>query len=199
AGLAPGVGCGPWPGQAEPPAKVHTVGFLAPYGAALRDSPSEPALSDALAELGFVAGQNLRIESRFAEYQPARLPVLAAELVNLPVEVLVASGTAVTVARDATSTIPIVMINQPNPVQAGLIASLARPGGNLTGPTLGEQLELNGKRLQLLKETLPELSSVAVLGYPDLPGDAELWRGDVGQTLGLRLIAMRVARSDDLE
>ena len=128
------------------------------------DSARTEALRQGLRELGYVEGKNIVIEWRFAEGKLDRLPALAAELVRLRVEVIVTAGPLPTrVAKEATTTIPIVMTNDPDPVANGFVASLARPGRNVTGlATLAP--ELSGKRLELLKEIVPKLSRVAVLG-----------------------------------
>jgi putative ABC transport system substrate-binding protein len=125
----------------------------------------------ALRDLGYVEGQNIAIDYRYAEGQNSRLPALAAELVRLKVDIIVAAGgdPGIQAATNATKTIPIVMVNSPNdPVEAGLVESLARPGGNVTGLTLLVR-ELSGKRLELLKEAVPKVAHVAVLYDPTIP------------------------------
>jgi putative tryptophan/tyrosine transport system substrate-binding protein len=159
--------------EAQPPAKIHRIGLLG------GSSPTSPEAShlwgaffQGLRDLGYVEGQNVLIEGRWYGDRSERLPALAAELVRLPVDVIVA-GTAPSpeAAKRATSTIPIVMANHSDPVASGLVASLARPGGNVTGlSSVGP--ELSGKQLQLLKETLPSLSRVAVLTNPTIPSQA---------------------------
>jgi putative ABC transport system substrate-binding protein len=156
--------------EAQPPAKVHRIGLL---GGSPPNSPEASHLWGAffqgLRDLGYVEGQNVVIEGRWYGDRSERLPALAAELVRLPVDVIVA-GTAPSpeAAKRATSTIPIVMTGHPDPVANGLVASLARPGGNVTGlSSVGP--ERMGKQLQLLKETLPSLSRVAVLSNPTIP------------------------------
>jgi putative tryptophan/tyrosine transport system substrate-binding protein len=131
------------------------------------------AFRQGLRELGYVEGKNIVIEWRYAEGKADRLPGLAAELVRLKVDIIVTTGPGPTrSAKTATSTIPIVMTNDPDPVGDGLIASLARPGGNITGlSTLAP--EISGKRLELLKETVPKLSRVAVFGSSTIPGYAQ--------------------------
>lgn len=155
----------PLPADAQQPAKVPRIGIL------LAGSPPTPparlppleAFLQGLRDLGYVEGRNIAIEYRWAEGKLDPLSDLAAELVRLKVEVIVTSSTpAVQAAKKATSTIPIVMAAVGDPVVTGLVASLARPGGNITGLTLLAP-ELAGKRLELLKETLPTLSRVAVL------------------------------------
>ena len=149
---------------AAPPAEnVVRVGMLATVFP--RTAPWFVAFVHRLEELGYVEGQNLRIEFRNAEGKPERLPALAAELVRLPVDVLLAAGPefVLQAARNTTRTIPIVMVAiDYDPIALGYIAGLPRPGGNITGLFL-QQLELTGKRLQLLKDAMPQLTRVAVL------------------------------------
>jgi putative ABC transport system substrate-binding protein len=129
--------------------------------------PGSEAIRLALRELGYTEGQNIATEYRYAEGKPDRQPALAAELVGLNVDIIVAAGGGIIqAAKNATKTIPIVMAGSPNdPVEAGLIESLARPGGNVTGLTTLNR-ELGGKRLELLKEAVPKLARVAVLYEP---------------------------------
>jgi putative ABC transport system substrate-binding protein len=130
-------------------------------------------LRQGLRELGYVEGKNIVIERRFAEGKLDRLPTLAADLARLKVDVIVTAGPLPTrAAKEATSTIPIVMAQDPDPVGNGFVASLARPGGNITGlATLFP--EMSGKRLELLKEIIPDLSRVAVFGTSTYPGNAQ--------------------------
>ena len=129
-----------------------------------------------LRELGYVEGKNIVIEWRWAEGKPDRLPDLAAELVRLKVDIIVSAGPAVTPRlKEATKTIPIVMAQDNDPIGNGFVSSLARPAGNITGlATLAP--ELSGKQLELLKEIIPRLSRVAVLGSPTEPGNAQTLR-----------------------
>src|SRR5262245_28241812 len=160
------------PAQAQQPQKVPRIGFLnAPPTASI---PARiEAFRQGLSELGYVEGKNIVIEYRSAEGKAERVPDLAAELVRLKVDIIVSSGpTSTHQAKKATSTIPIVMAFDDDPVGSGLVASLARPGGNITGlSTLSP--ELTGKQLELLKETIPRLSRVAVLGTSTRPGTAQ--------------------------
>jgi putative tryptophan/tyrosine transport system substrate-binding protein len=151
------------PAYAQQPKKVPRIGFLSSLSPAVVSDRLE-AFRQGLRELGYVEGKNIVIEWRFAEGKLDRLPTLAAELVGLKVDVIVTSGLGSTrPANEATNTIPIVMTNDPDPVRDGFVASLARPGRNITGlSTLSA--ELSGKRLELLKEVLPKASRVAVLG-----------------------------------
>jgi putative ABC transport system substrate-binding protein len=148
-------------------AKMHRIGFLGPTSAAAIPSWLE-ALRAGLRELGYVEGKNLVIEFRWAEGKYDRLPELATELVRLNVELIVTYSTpAVRALKQATTTIPIVMLAG-DPVAAGLVASLARPGGNIIGVTFF-QAELVAKRLELLKEAIPRVAQVAYLMNPDNP------------------------------
>ena len=134
------------------------------------------AFRQGLRELGYVEGKNILIEYRYAEGKPDRARALAAELVRLKVDVIVTAGSGATrAAKEATATIPIVMAQDPDPVGNGFVASLARPGGNITGlSNLGP--ELSGKRLELLKEVIPRLTRVAVFGTSTFPGNAQILR-----------------------
>ncbi len=156
--LVLGLLAAPLLADAQEPGKVYRIGVLG-------DAPSSfwEVFRQGLQKIGYVEGKNLVIEYRWGQGKYERLPDLAVELVRLKVDIIVASGfTAIRSAKQATSTIPIVMVIGSNPVARGLIVSLARPGGNLTG-VASIVVELNAKRLQLLKETFPEVSLVAVL------------------------------------
>jgi putative tryptophan/tyrosine transport system substrate-binding protein len=153
------------PAESQQPAKIVRIGFL--------DSSTQSgiavlveALRQELGKLGWTEGKNVIIEFRFAEQKPDRLPELAAELVRLNVDVIVApAGPSVLAAKEATKTIPIVMTNPADPVGEGMVANLARPGGNVTGlSSLG--VELNTKRLEILKDTIPKLGQVGLLRPP---------------------------------
>ena len=161
--------------EAQQPAKVPRIGFLTVASASAIAARHE-AFRQGLRELGYVEGKNIIIEYRHAEGKPDRLPAVAAELVRLKVDVIVTTGPSGTrAAKEATVTIPIVMTNDNDPVGNGFVASLARPGGNITGlATLSP--ELSGKRLELLKEIVPRLSRVAVLGTSTVPGYAQALR-----------------------
>jgi putative ABC transport system substrate-binding protein len=151
---------------AEKPTRLPRIGYLrgGSTADAIRDGE---ALRQGLRDFGYIEGQNLMIETRVAEGHYDRLPDLAAELVRLSVDVIVAGGTvAITAARNATSTIPIVMAVSSDPVGAGLVASLARPGGNVTGVSLASGDQFAGKWVELLKEAVPQVSRVAVLWDP---------------------------------
>ena len=143
--------------HAQQPKKIPRIGYLAPFDSA-RESARAEAIRLALRERGYIEGHNIAIEYRYAAGKRDRLPELAAELVRLNVDIIVAAGGTVTVraAKNATKTIPIVMMGGGgDPVRAGLIDSLAHPGGNVTGITNLQSGELGGKRLELLKEAVP--------------------------------------------
>jgi len=151
-----------------------------------------------LRELGYVEGKNIAIEYRSAEGKLDRLPAVADELVRLKVDVLLTSSTSGALAlKNATRTIPIVFYSAGDPVAAGLIDSLARPGGNITGFT-DISAALAGKRLELLKETIPKLSRVGVLWNPRDPGPAQQWKESQvpARELGLQLHSMEVSSAD---
>src|SRR4029453_8872608 len=155
---------------AQQPKKVSRLGYLSNADAAT-DSDRAGGIRLALRELGYIEGQNIAIEYRFAEGKVDRAPELAAELVRLKVDIIVvASGDqGIRAAKNATRTIPIVMMGQgSDPVRAGLVESLARPGGNVPGFT-NLSPELGGKRLELLKEAVPKIARVAVLHDPATP------------------------------
>ena len=162
----------PLAADAQQAGKVPRIGFLG------STSPSDmsahlDAFRQGLRELGWVEGQNIVIDYRYAEGRFDRLPDLAAELVRLKVDIIVAQGTAAaTAAKNATETIPVVMISGGDPVGIGLIASLARPGGNVTGSSFSVGLEIVGKGLELLKETVPKVRRVAILSNPANPAHA---------------------------
>ena len=151
------------PAEAQQLKKVHRIGYLLPGNPTSESSDSE-AIRLALRELGYIEGQNIALEYRHAEGKRDRFPDLAAELVRLKVDIIVVAGgnTPVRAVKNATKTIPIVMAGGSDPVEAGLVESLARPGGNVTGLT-NLARELGGKRLELFKESIPKLARVAVL------------------------------------
>ena len=172
--------------EAQQPKKIPRIGFLGATSASA-NSARLKAFEQGLRELGYVEGKNIVIEYRYADGRPDRLPTLAAELVGLNVNVIVSGGAAATApAKHATATIPIIMTGDNDPVQAGFVATLARPGGNVTGlSTLTN--ELSGKRLELLKEIVPRLSRVAVMGVPDTPGNMQALKETELAATALRL------------
>ncbi len=159
--------------KAQQPTKIPRIGFL---GDISTQSSRLKAFRQGLRELGYVEGKNIIIEWRHHEGKVDRLPALAAELVRLKVDIIVTAGApAARAAKEATVTIPIVMTQVGDPVGSGFVASLARPGGNITGlSTLAP--ELSGKRLELLKEVVPRLSRVAVFGTSTDPDNAQILR-----------------------
>jgi len=172
--------------HAQQPKKVPRIGYLSNTSPSA-DSARYEAFRQGLRELGYVAGKNVVIEYRYTEGKSDRLPALAAELVRLRVDVVVTGGGATTrAAKEATTTIPIVFAQDGDPVASGFVASLARPGGNITGLS-NFAPELNGKRLELLKEIVPKLSRVAVLGTSTVPGHARFLKETEPAAGALRL------------
>jgi putative ABC transport system substrate-binding protein len=194
----------PFAARAQQPAgRVYRVGYLA-GGSQPTQLHFIKAFEEGLRSLGYRVGKNIVIEYRFADGEVHRVPARAADLVRLGVDVIVSGNSVSTAAAmKATSTIPIVMTSSANPVSVGLIASLARPGGNVTGFSLdgGNEGEIQGKRLGLLKETLPNLTRVGILWNPDgAPNPARLESmRDVTQPLGLKLVAVEARGLDTLE
>ncbi len=186
--------------EAQQPAKIPRIGFLS------NNSPSAvsawlEAFRQGLRELGYVEGKSLVIEYRWGEGKVDRLSEMAAELVRLKVDVIVTGGPSATrSAKEATSTIPIVMATDPDPAASGFVASLARPGGNITGlATLAP--EISGKRLELLKEIIPKLSRVAVLGTSTTVGTAQTLRETelAAGAFGVKLQYLDVLSPKDIE
>jgi putative ABC transport system substrate-binding protein len=189
----------PLAAEAQAPAKVPRIGFLSTTSRT--EDPRFEAFLQGLRELGYVDGQNIAIEFRFVEGRPERLPALAAELVRLKVEVIVAAGPAATeAAKQATSTIPIVFAVSGDPVAVGLVASLARPGGNITG-LASIAPEVVGKQLELLKEVAPKISRMAILQNPSNPGHPVVVRQAEGaaRVLGLQLHIVQARTPSELE
>jgi putative ABC transport system substrate-binding protein len=188
------------PAEAQQPVKIPRIGFLSAVPLSNMSARVE-ALRQGLRELGYVEGQNIVIEYRFAEGKADQVSHNAAELVRLKVDVMVTAGSTDTrAAKESTSTIPIVMAQDMDPVGSGFVASLARPGGNVTGlSSLTPQI--TGKQLELLKETVPRLSRVGILWTSIEPGNAQTREETDGaaRALGLRIQYFEVQRSDDLE
>ena len=190
--------------EAQQRAKIYRIGVLEvgihpPSSAPL--SPNLEALRQRLHELGWVEGQNIAFERRYAEGKPERLAEVAAELVRLKVDIIVSGSTRGTLAaKSATTTIPIVMTNSGDAVRSGLVQSLARPGGNVTGLT-NISPELSGKRLELLKEAFPGVSRVAFLWIPSNPGHQIALKETeaAAHGLGLQLQPLEFHKPDDLE
>jgi putative tryptophan/tyrosine transport system substrate-binding protein len=187
--------------EAQQPAKIFKVGWLE-SATTDRGSRLGDIFLGRLAELGFVEGKNIAFEYRSADNKLERLPALVDELVRLNVDVLLTSATPATIAaKNATKTIPIVFIQLAvDPVTAGFVDSLARPGGNITGLT-NIAAELAGKRLEILKETVPKLSRVALMWEPKNAGSAQTWKESQlpAKELGLQLHSMEVSSADQFE
>jgi putative ABC transport system substrate-binding protein len=159
--------------EAQQPTKVPRIGYLSLTSPSVSPTRIE-AFRQGLRELGYVEGKNIVIEYRYAEGKFDRLPALAAELVRLKVDLIVTTGPTVThAAKEATTKVPIVMATDTDPVGNGFVASLARPGSNITGLSALAP-ELSGKQLELLKEIIPKLSRVAVFGTSNNPGNAQM-------------------------
>jgi ABC-type uncharacterized transport system substrate-binding protein len=183
--------------EAQPAGKAPRIGVM--YAGSAPNLYAD-ALRRHLAELGWVDGQTLLIEERYAEGRPERYPALIAELIRLKVDVLVAGGgtAGARAAKRATGTIPIVMPVMGDPVAAGLVASLARPGGNITGLSM-LNTEISAKRVELLREVLPKVERVAVLRDPATP-QADVDATQVAaRTLGLRLQFLSASRPEEFQ
>jgi len=185
------------PAKAQQQTKLAKIGWLGarPAGGGAR------TLGQELRTFGYVEGKNLAIERRYAEDKLDRLPTLAEELVRLKVDILVVPSTnEALAAKNATKTIPIVFLNVTDPISAGLIDSLPRPGGNITGFTTIAAV-LAGKRLELLKETVPTVSRVALLWDPRNEGSVQQWKESQlsARELGLQLHPMEVSKADQYE
>ena len=183
--------------HAQPREKIPLVGVLRPT------SPTDPlteAFRQGLRDLGYVEGHNIHLEYRFAEGQYERLPALAAELVRLPVDVLVTDGPGAVAAKHATDRIPIVFAVFGQPVEEGLVASLAQPGGNVTGVSLMAP-ELVGKRLELLREIVPGIRRMAIVWNPGRPGHAIQVKATqaVAARVGLHLDVAEVRSPQEFE
>src|SRR5262245_17016419 len=185
--------------QAQQTTKVPRIGYLTGTLSSANSARRE-AFREGLRELGYVEGKNIIIEWRSADEKFDRFPALAADLVRLKVDIIVTVGSSPTrAAKEATTTIPIVMSNDNDPVGNGFVASLARPDGNITGlSTLAP--ELSGKRLELLKETVPKLSRMAVFGTSTQPGNAQLLKEVelVAKAFGVKLQYLDVVDSKDI-
>jgi putative tryptophan/tyrosine transport system substrate-binding protein len=189
------------PAEAQQPKKTSRIGYLSAYESTT-ESTRTATFRRALRELGYIEGQNILIEYRYAEGKRDRYPELAAEMVRLKVDVIVISGGLLPIqaTRNATKTIPIVMTGVgADPVKTGLVESLAHPGGNVTGITNVETL--GGKRLELLKESVPKLARLAVLYDPAVPAGRQD-RDDlplVSRALGITIQHWEIRVANDLE
>ncbi len=167
-----------WPlaARAQQAGKIYRIGFLA-NDPTIPTQPAGEAFLDGLRESGFIEGKNVVIERRFAEAMVDRYADLVAELIRLNVDVLVTSASEATLAaKRANTKIPIVMMNVADPLGQGIVASLARPGGNITGVSQDDSAEVAAKRVQLLKDAVPQTARVATLISPDLPYAQSQWR-----------------------
>jgi putative tryptophan/tyrosine transport system substrate-binding protein len=186
--------------EAQQPKNVPRIGYLSPFTPSASAALLE-AFRQGLRELGYVEGRNISIDYRWAEGTPDRFPALAAELISLRVDVIVTqSNQAVAALQQATRTIPIVVVAMGDPVGSGFVASLARPGGNITGfSNLAE--ELAGKWLELLKEAAPKLSRVAVLAVSQTTAHRTFWAEiqGVAQTLKVTPQRVEIAGPDEIE
>jgi putative ABC transport system substrate-binding protein len=188
------------PAEAQQPKKIAKIGYLLPSTPAAAAHLLE-AFRQGLRELGYVEGKTLVLELRYGEARTERLPELARELVGLKVDVIVtATDVAIAAVKRETQTIPIVMGNSSDPVGTGFVASLARPGGNITGLS-SISPELSGKRLELLKEVVPGLSRVAFLWNPDIRGALLDYNQteSAARSLGLQLQSVEVPRAEDFD
>jgi putative ABC transport system substrate-binding protein len=188
-----------FPAQAQQQGKVAKIGYLQARPASSSDGSN--VFRRMLREIGYVEGKNIAFEYRYADNNYDRLPALADELVRLKVDVLITPAmTAALAAKNATRTIPVVFFGAGDPVALGLVDSLARPGGNITGFITIEAV-LTGKRLELLKESIPKLSRVAVLWDPKNPSSGQSWRESQlsARELGLQLHSMEVSSADKFD
>jgi putative tryptophan/tyrosine transport system substrate-binding protein len=186
--------------DAQQPKKVPRIGYLTAASASAM-VPRANAFRQGLRELGYVEGKNIVIEYQYADGKLDRLPALAAELVRLNVDIIVSGGPAATrPAREATSTIPIIMAQDGDPVGNGFVASLAQPGGNITGLSTVAP-EMSGKRLELMKEIVPKLSRVAVFGNSSDPGNARVLKETelAAAAFGLKVQYIEVVSLADIE
>jgi putative tryptophan/tyrosine transport system substrate-binding protein len=186
--------------EAQQTGKVPRIGYLSPTSPSVSPTRIE-AFRHGLRELGYVEGKNIVIDYRYAEGKFDRLPALAAELVRLKVDLIVTTGPTVTrAAKEATTTVPIVMATDTDPVGNGFVASLARPGGNITGLSALAP-ELSGKQLELLKEIVPRLSRVAVFGTSTNPGNAQMLKEVklAAGAFGVKLQYLEVRGPKDIE
>lgn len=184
--------------RAQEAEKVRRIGWLT---AGSTKYVIRPVFRDAFGDLGWIEGKNVAFEIRAAEDRPDRLPELVAELIRLDVDIIVANGTlAPLAAKRATSTIPIVMAGAGDPLGTGLVASLAHPGGNVTGSSM-MVTDMAGKRLQMLKELLPHVAKVAVLWNATNPYPARVFKQTqaAGQTFGIEVQSLEVRGPDDFD
>jgi len=193
-------GAATWPvaARAQQRTKPLTIGFLGP-GTPSAWSQWVVVFVQRLRDLGWIDGRNVAIEYRWAEGRSERFPEMAAEFVRLKVDIIVTGGVAVPAAKRATSVIPIVFAVDNDPVGTGLVASLARPGGNVTGLSV-QSPDLAGKRIELLREVLPGLRRLAIMGNVGYAATARDMQGAqaAGRILGLDVIILEIRRADDI-
>jgi putative ABC transport system substrate-binding protein len=200
-GLGMSVGCAGWPPR---PAIRHRLGFLAAYPEPSTigfPTPAQRALFDGLRQLGWVDGESLTVDFRYADFRDERLPGLAAEIVGQAPDVIVATTTTAALAvRDVTRTVPIVVPTMLDPIGSGLVESLAHPGGNVTGLSFVGPV-LSGKRLELLKEAIPTVSEVAVLWNAGNPGSMRDFQGTqtAAAELSVRIRSVPLHNRDDFD
>ena len=194
--LAVGLTLAPLAAKGQQAGKIYRIGLIT-----VTHIPGEEAFFERLRELGYVEGQNLVTERRYSEGRAERFSEFAAELVRLKVDIIIVGTTPAALAvKDATKTIPVVFPTAIDPVGAGVVASLARPGGNITGLTT-QAPDLVAKRLQLFKEAIPRLSRIAVLWNAANPANVQLWREaeDAARVLGVTLQSQAVRGPTDFE
>ncbi len=190
----------PFAARAQQAGKVYRIGFLGNSTAALEANLVEP-FREGLRDLGYVEGQNILIEYRWAEGEYDRFPALTAELIALKVDVIVTAGTPASLAvKKAATSIPLVMVAVGDPVATGLVASLGRPGGNITGLT-SISSEMEGKRLELLREVVPKISHIAVLWNAASPIQVieEREVRAAAQISGMKMLSLGVRTIEEIE
>ena len=189
-----------WPlaAHAQPAGKLPTIGYLG-SSTPSAEAPRTNALLQRLRELGWTEGRNFAVEYRWAEGRTERFAAIAAEVVRLKVDIIVTPGSAVPALKQATSVIPIVFAVEADPVGRGLVASLARPGGNITGLS-NQQPDIAGKRVELLREVVPSLRRLAVLANVDFP-NAALEKTEIetaAGNLGLEITSPEIRKAEDI-
>src|ERR1700756_1947906 len=196
--LLGGAAAWPMPVRAQQSAKLPTIGFMGTTTPSVWQ-PWTAAFVQRLRELGWIEGHNLAIEYRWAEGRSERFAEIAAEFVRLKVDVIVTGGNAAAAAKQATSVVPIVFVLAVDPVGMGLIASLARPGGNVTGLS-NQQTDTAGKRLELLREVVPDLRRLAIMANVGFPEAALEMREvqAISKTLGLDVATSEIRRTEDI-
>lgn len=194
------LGAAPLAAEAQPAGKLPRIGFLGNSTAALEANLVGP-FREGLRDLGYVEGRNVLIEYRWAEGKYERFPALIGELVALKVDVIVTAGTPATLAiKKATTSVPIVMVAVGDPIGTGIVPSLSQPGGNITGMT-SISAELEGKRLELLREVIPDVSHIAVLWNADSPLQfvGERRTHAAAEVLRIRVLSLGVRNEEGLE